>query len=300
MDLPDLVRMEEIGFSAIDLCFCALPHKTSQEVIAALPKDLKIVDLSADFRLRDPEEYARWYGNPHAAMAQQAAADRDDAGEQKRVEERLAGTKATTPAESDAEFMRRNPGFGLRGWNTPKDRKFVQFQNGGRYYTAVSDDAAMIRRIERAGWTAAAPAADFTLAAPTRQQVLDQQQARTDETKSEAARRRLRDEQERKDRERKDNAARMDASAENFELGQNAEQSLSGQGGLFQARAGYANRDDPFAAGYSRLEGRKLAMEVRIEDTGQTATLRTDSAQYMRELDSRLDTARRLAGCIAR
>jgi N-acetyl-gamma-glutamyl-phosphate reductase len=74
MDLPDLVTMEEIDFSAIDLCFCALPHKTSQEVIAALPKDLKIVDLSADFRLRDPEEYARWYGNPHAAMAQQAEA----------------------------------------------------------------------------------------------------------------------------------------------------------------------------------------------------------------------------------
>jgi N-acetyl-gamma-glutamyl-phosphate reductase len=74
LDLPDLVTMEQIDFSGIDLCFCALPHKTSQEVIAGLPKDLKIVDLSADFRLRDPEEYARWYGNPHAAMAQQAEA----------------------------------------------------------------------------------------------------------------------------------------------------------------------------------------------------------------------------------
>jgi len=51
-----------------------LPHKTSQEVIAALPKDLKIVDLSADFRLRDPEEYTKWYGNPHAALEQQKEA----------------------------------------------------------------------------------------------------------------------------------------------------------------------------------------------------------------------------------
>lgn len=67
LDLPDLVTMEEIDFSQIDLCFCALPHKTSQEVIATLPKDLKIVDLSADFRLRDPEAYEKWYGNPHAA-----------------------------------------------------------------------------------------------------------------------------------------------------------------------------------------------------------------------------------------
>jgi N-acetyl-gamma-glutamyl-phosphate reductase len=74
LDLPDLVTMEKIDFSAIDLCFCALPHKTSQEVISKLPKDLKIVDLSADFRLRDPEEYARWYGNPHAALEQQAEA----------------------------------------------------------------------------------------------------------------------------------------------------------------------------------------------------------------------------------
>ncbi len=74
LDLPDLVTMDEIDFSDIDLCFCALPHKTSQEVIAALPKDLKIVDLSADFRLRDPQDYEKWYGNAHTAMEQQAEA----------------------------------------------------------------------------------------------------------------------------------------------------------------------------------------------------------------------------------
>lgn len=74
MDLPPLVTIEDIDFSQIDLCFCALPHKTSQEVIAALPADLKIVDLSADFRLRDPEDYAKWYGNKHAALKQQEEA----------------------------------------------------------------------------------------------------------------------------------------------------------------------------------------------------------------------------------
>ena len=74
MDLPALVTIDEIDFSQIDLCFCALPHKTSQEVIANLPQDLKIVDLSADFRLRDPEAYAKWYGNPHAALDQQEEA----------------------------------------------------------------------------------------------------------------------------------------------------------------------------------------------------------------------------------
>ncbi|WP_109464772.1 N-acetyl-gamma-glutamyl-phosphate reductase [Albibacillus kandeliae] len=71
MDLPTLCKIEDIDFSGVDLCFCALPHKTSQEVIRALPKTLKIVDLSADFRLRDPAAYKKWYGNDHAALEQQ-------------------------------------------------------------------------------------------------------------------------------------------------------------------------------------------------------------------------------------
>ncbi len=74
MDLPTLCRIEEIDFGAVDLCFCALPHATSQAVIRDLPKGLKIVDLSADFRLRDAEEYARWYGGQHDAPECQAEA----------------------------------------------------------------------------------------------------------------------------------------------------------------------------------------------------------------------------------
>lgn len=72
--LPRLQKIEEIDFSHVDLCFCALPHATTQAVIAALPRDLRIVDLSADFRLRDPAEYAKWYGQPHAAPDLQAEA----------------------------------------------------------------------------------------------------------------------------------------------------------------------------------------------------------------------------------
>lgn len=74
LTLPDLVKWEQIDFAAVDLCFCALPHKTSQEVISKLPKTLKIVDLSADFRLRDPAVYKQWYGNDHAAIEMQAEA----------------------------------------------------------------------------------------------------------------------------------------------------------------------------------------------------------------------------------
>lgn len=68
LDLPELCRIEDIDFSAIDLCFCALPHATTQKVISGLPQNVKIVDLSADFRLRDPEAYAEWYGGAHAAI----------------------------------------------------------------------------------------------------------------------------------------------------------------------------------------------------------------------------------------
>lgn len=72
--LPDLVRIEDVDFSGVDLAFCALPHATSQSVIKTLPSDLKVVDLSADFRLRDAEAYAKWYGKAHDAPDLQAQA----------------------------------------------------------------------------------------------------------------------------------------------------------------------------------------------------------------------------------
>ena len=74
LTLPTLARIEDIDFSGVDLCFCALPHATTQVVVKALPRSLKIVDLSADFRLRSAAEYQKWYGQPHAAMELQAEA----------------------------------------------------------------------------------------------------------------------------------------------------------------------------------------------------------------------------------
>lgn len=74
LDLPKLVKIDEIDFANVDLCFCALPHATSQAVISTLPKELKVVDLSADFRLRDPADYEKWYGQPHAAVELQKEA----------------------------------------------------------------------------------------------------------------------------------------------------------------------------------------------------------------------------------
>ncbi|MEM8788849.1 MAG: N-acetyl-gamma-glutamyl-phosphate reductase [Pseudomonadota bacterium] len=74
LDLPMLGRIEDIDPVGIDLFFCALPHATTQEVVSALPRDAKIVDLSADFRLTDPAAYETWYGRPHGALDLQAEA----------------------------------------------------------------------------------------------------------------------------------------------------------------------------------------------------------------------------------
>jgi N-acetyl-gamma-glutamyl-phosphate reductase len=67
LDLPDLVTIERADWSQVDCVFCCLPHGTTQEVIAALPRHLKVIDLSADFRLADVALYAEWYGHAHRA-----------------------------------------------------------------------------------------------------------------------------------------------------------------------------------------------------------------------------------------
>ena len=53
-----------------DLLFLCLPHGSAQEKIghyAGLAE--RIIDLSADFRLRNPADYVRWYGKPHTNPA---------------------------------------------------------------------------------------------------------------------------------------------------------------------------------------------------------------------------------------
>jgi N-acetyl-gamma-glutamyl-phosphate reductase len=67
LDLPVPVKVDEADWSEVDFVFCCLPHGTTQEVVAALPRELKVVDLSADFRLADLETYATWYGHAHRA-----------------------------------------------------------------------------------------------------------------------------------------------------------------------------------------------------------------------------------------
>jgi N-acetyl-gamma-glutamyl-phosphate reductase len=68
LQLPPLIKTEDADWSGIEAVFCGLPHATSQAVIRDLPRHLKVIDMSADFRLRDPAVYEKWYGGPHKAL----------------------------------------------------------------------------------------------------------------------------------------------------------------------------------------------------------------------------------------
>lgn len=94
VDLPDLISLDEVEWPAVelDMVFCALPHATSQEIIKglfhatqhslldemimetpadyadAIESEVKVIDLSADFRLRNVDTYAQWYGREHTAQ----------------------------------------------------------------------------------------------------------------------------------------------------------------------------------------------------------------------------------------
>ncbi len=55
-------------FDGLDLVFSALPHGESQQILPDLIGRVgTVVDLAADFRLKDPAIYATWYGHEHVA-----------------------------------------------------------------------------------------------------------------------------------------------------------------------------------------------------------------------------------------
>jgi N-acetyl-gamma-glutamyl-phosphate reductase len=56
----------------IDCVFLALPHGQAMDVVPRLPGDLKAIDLSGDFRLRDQSVFEKHYKQSHTAMGSQA------------------------------------------------------------------------------------------------------------------------------------------------------------------------------------------------------------------------------------
>ena len=62
------MRFDEklVGASDCDLVFVATPYGASMDVIPPLlERGIRVVDLSGDYRLKDPNTYRRWYGIEH-------------------------------------------------------------------------------------------------------------------------------------------------------------------------------------------------------------------------------------------
>lgn len=63
----DVVKADDVRWDDIDVAFGCLPHGTSQDLIETLPSHVKVVDLSSDYRFRDPVAYSKAYGREHIA-----------------------------------------------------------------------------------------------------------------------------------------------------------------------------------------------------------------------------------------
>ena len=77
LELPRLTEWEKVDWTKLDAVICGLPHGTTQEIVAAVLKahpGIKVLDMSADFRLRDKASYAHWYGHEHRALELQSEA----------------------------------------------------------------------------------------------------------------------------------------------------------------------------------------------------------------------------------
>lgn len=56
----------------LDCVFLALPHGQAMDLVPRLPGNVKAIDLSGDFRLRDQEVFEQHYGRAHTAMKSQS------------------------------------------------------------------------------------------------------------------------------------------------------------------------------------------------------------------------------------
>ena len=63
--LPKITNLSSINFNDIDLLFTALPNGEAQKISKKLNHKVKLIDLSADFRLENPKNFKKWYNINH-------------------------------------------------------------------------------------------------------------------------------------------------------------------------------------------------------------------------------------------
>ncbi|MFY9558153.1 MAG: N-acetyl-gamma-glutamyl-phosphate reductase [Blastocatellia bacterium] len=77
---PNLAKLTNLNFetapnpanlAGLDCVFLALPHGQALDIAPALPRSVKVIDLSGDFRLNDAAVFKKYYGRDHTAMQAQ-------------------------------------------------------------------------------------------------------------------------------------------------------------------------------------------------------------------------------------
>lgn len=69
------LHVDRLVARGVQCVFGCLPHGVSMGVLPALlDRGVRVIDLSADYRLRDPNVYAQWYGESHGDLAHLAQA----------------------------------------------------------------------------------------------------------------------------------------------------------------------------------------------------------------------------------
>jgi len=63
--LPKISKINDIKWKNINVIFAALPNGEAQKIAKILPTHVKLIDLSADFRLKNDKIYKKWYGIKH-------------------------------------------------------------------------------------------------------------------------------------------------------------------------------------------------------------------------------------------
>ena len=63
--LPSITKIKNINWYKIDIIFTALPNGEAQKIAQIIPEHVKLIDLSADFRLKNFTIYKKWYGISH-------------------------------------------------------------------------------------------------------------------------------------------------------------------------------------------------------------------------------------------
>lgn len=74
LDMPVLAPTDDVDMGAADVVFTALPDGRAHTVVSdsfTKSAPLRVIDLSADFRLADTQAYGDWYGHAHRATVLQ-------------------------------------------------------------------------------------------------------------------------------------------------------------------------------------------------------------------------------------